>query len=117
VEAIMSCLFCNIVKGNIPAAVVFEDDEIMAFHDVNPQAPTHVLVIPKKHISNINDAEVDDAHTLGRLILTAKQLAAAEGEQDAGYRLIFNVNGNGGQTVHHIHLHLLAGRKMTWPPG
>ncbi len=113
----MDCLFCKIVRGEIPATVVFENNDILAFHDVNPQAPTHVLVIPKKHIATINDTTDNDAQLLGRMILTAKQLAAEQHVDEAGFRLIFNVNADGGQTVHHIHLHILAGRKMTWPPG
>lgn len=113
----MDCLFCKIAQGDIPAAVVFEDTEVMAFRDVNPQAPTHLLVIPKQHIATINDTDTQHEQLLGHMVLTAKKLAAAEGFNDAGYRLIFNVNSDGGQTVHHIHLHILGGRKMTWPPG
>jgi len=113
----MNCLFCKIVQGEIPANVVFEDAEIMAFRDVNPQAPTHMLVIPKVHISTINDTDTKDELLLGRMVLAAKKLAASEGFDDAGYRLVFNVNSDGGQTVHHIHLHILGGRRMAWPPG
>ncbi|WP_058534471.1 histidine triad nucleotide-binding protein [Legionella saoudiensis] len=113
----MDCLFCKIAEGAIPATVVFEDDELMAFRDLNPQAPTHLLIIPKQHISTINDAADEDQALLGRIILRAKQLAQTEGFSDSGYRLVFNVNPNGGQTVFHIHLHLLGGRRMTWPPG
>ncbi len=113
----MNCLFCKIVSGEIPAATVFENDDILAFRDVNPQAPTHILVIPKRHIANINDADTPDELLLGQMVLTAKRLAKTEGFQEAGYRLVFNVNADGGQTVQHIHLHILAGRRMTWPPG
>ncbi|MDR3502339.1 MAG: histidine triad nucleotide-binding protein [Legionella sp.] len=113
----MDCLFCKIAGGAIPATVVFEDDELMAFRDLHPQAPTHLLIIPKQHIATINDATAEDQALLGKMILRAKQLAQAEGFSDSGYRLVFNVNPHGGQTVFHIHLHLLGGRCMTWPPG
>ncbi|USQ13471.1 histidine triad nucleotide-binding protein [Legionella lytica] len=113
----MDCLFCKIAGGAIPATVVFEDDELMAFRDLHPQAPTHVLIIPKQHIATINDATDENQALLGKMILRAKQLAQAEGFSDSGYRLVFNVNPHGGQTVYHIHLHLLGGRCMTWPPG
>jgi histidine triad (HIT) family protein len=113
----MNCLFCKVARGEIPATVVFEDTDIMAFRDINPQAPAHLLVIPKTHIATLNDIDTDHAPLLGQMILTAKKLAAEEGFADAGYRLVFNVNSDGGQTVHHIHLHILAGRQMSWPPG
>ena len=113
----MTCLFCKIAKGEIPSTVVFEDAEIMAFRDVNPQAPNHMLVIPKIHIATLNDTETTHQQLLGRMVLAAKNLAASEGFDDAGYRLVFNVNSDGGQTVHHIHLHILGGRTMAWPPG
>lgn len=113
----MGCLFCKIAQGNIPADILYEDSDIMAFRDVNPQAPTHLLVIPKEHVATLNDLETKHEQLLGRMILTAKKLAASEGFNEAGYRLVFNVNSDGGQTVHHIHLHILAGRRMTWPPG
>ena len=96
---------------------MFENEDILAFRDVNPQAPAHILVIPKRHIATINDTNTGDEALLGQMVLTAKRLALQEGFNDAGYRLVFNVNADGGQTVHHIHLHILAGRKMTWPPG
>lgn len=116
-ELPMNCLFCKIATGEIPAVIVFEDDELLAFRDVNPQAPVHVLIIPKRHIATINDTQVDDEKLLGRMVETAKNIAQTEGFNDSGYRLVFNVNGDGGQTVHHIHLHILAGRQMAWPPG
>lgn len=111
------CLFCKIAHGDIPAQIVYEDDEIMAFHDISPQAPTHLLIIPKEHIATIN--ETDDKHELllGKLIITAKKLAESQGLSEPGYRLVFNVNAHGGQAVYHIHLHLLGGRQLTWPPG
>lgn len=113
----MDCLFCKIAQGAIPTAIVFEDDELMAFRDVNPQAPKHLLVIPKQHIATINDTNDEDQALLGKMILRAKKIALTEGISDAGYRLVFNINPHGGQTVYHIHLHLLGGRQMTWPPG
>ena len=113
----MSCLFCNIVSQKIPATVVFETSEIMVFEDIRPQAPIHLLIIPKKHIATINDTDSQDEQLLGRMILTAKKMAYEKGFSDEGYRLVFNVNSGGGQEVYHIHLHLLGGRRMTWPPG
>ncbi|MDZ7749492.1 MAG: histidine triad nucleotide-binding protein [Halofilum sp. (in: g-proteobacteria)] len=99
------------------ADFVYEDDEIMAIRDVNPQAPVHVLVIPKEPIPSVNDLEADHAGLMGRMVLVARQIARAEGIADDGYRLVLNTNEGGGQTVFHIHLHLLGGRAMTWPPG
>ena len=113
----MTCLFCSIAAKSIPATIVFEDEEIVAFHDINPQAPTHVLIIPKKHISTIDDAESIDGLLLGRMILVAQKIARDQGFSQEGYRLVFNVNPGGGQVVYHIHLHLLGGRQMIWPPG
>lgn len=113
----MNCLFCKIAQGEIPATVVFEDNDVMAFRDIRPQAPTHLLVIPKRHIATINDTADSDAELLGNMVLRAKKLAESEGFSDIGYRLVFNINSGGGQEVYHIHLHLLGGRQMTWPPG
>jgi histidine triad (HIT) family protein len=113
----MECLFCKIAKGEIPATVVFDDPEIMAFKDIRPQAPHHLLIIPKQHIATINDTDSKDEQLLGRMLLTAKKLAKTLQLSDDGYRLVFNVNSGGGQEVYHIHLHLLGGRQMTWPPG
>lgn len=113
----MNCLFCKIVQKEIPANLIFENDELMAFHDIRPQAPTHVLIIPKRHIATINDTSDKDQHLLGDMILCAKKLAKSLDLGDAGYRLVFNVNSGGGQEVYHIHLHILGGRQMTWPPG
>jgi len=114
---IMNCLFCKIARGEIPANIVFEDPEIIAFHDIKPQAPGHLLIIPKKHIATIDDADSNDEQLLGRMVLTAKKLANLEKLAEKGYRLVFNVNAGGGQEIYHIHLHLLGGRQMTWPPG
>ena len=113
----MDCLFCKIVRQEIPATVLYQDETIVAFRDIRPQAPSHLLVIPRKHIATINDTDETDAPLLGHMILTAKQLAKKEGLADNGYRLVFNVNSGGGQEVYHIHLHILGGRQMTWPPG
>ena len=113
----MDCLFCKIAQGEIPATIVFENNELVAFRDIRPQAPTHLLLIPKKHIATINDTKEEDETLLGKMILTAKKLAKDEGLSDPGYRLVFNINSGGGQEVYHIHLHLLGGRQMTWPPG
>ena len=113
----MNCLFCKIASGEIPATILLEDKDIMAFRDINPQAPHHLLIIPKRHIATIDDTDNQDEPLLGRMILTAKKLANREGLSEAGYRLIFNVNAGGGQVVYHIHLPLLGGRQMGWPPG
>ena len=111
------CIFCKIVAGDIPANKVYEDDDILGFRDLNPQAPTHVLFIPKRHIATLNDLQSQDAELIGRLFLAARQVAAEEGIAESGYRTLFNCNREGGQEVYHLHLHLLGGRQMTWPPG
>lgn len=111
------CLFCKIVNGDIPAAKIYEDGDVIGFNDINPQAPHHVLFIPKRHISTINDMQTSDAELVGKLYLAAKQHAAELGIAEEGYRLVMNCNRLAGQTVFHIHLHLLAGRAMNWPPG
>ena len=111
------CLFCKIIAGEIPSEKVYEDDHVYAFKDIMPVAPLHILIIPKKHISTINDLESNDAETVGNLFLAAKKIAKQEGYDDAGYRTVMNCGEVAGQTVFHIHLHLLAGRDLTWPPG
>ena len=111
------CLFCKIVDGEIPADKVLETDTVLAFRDINPQAPTHVLIIPKKHIATINDLGEDDRTLIGDLYLAAKRIAKNEGLADDGYRVVMNCNEGAGQTVFHIHLHLLGGRGLSWPPG
>ncbi|OED44545.1 histidine triad nucleotide-binding protein [Endozoicomonas sp. (ex Bugula neritina AB1)] len=113
----MNCLFCKVVDGDIPSNKVYEDDEVLAFRDINPASPHHILIIPKKHISTMNDVTANDQLLLGKMMLVAKDIAAQEGVDDAGYRLTLNTNSEGGQSVYHIHLHLLAGRQMAWPPG
>ena len=111
------CIFCKIVAGDIPADKVFEDEQVVAFRDLNPQAPTHVLVIPKRHIATLNDVGPEDEAVVGHMQAVAARIAAAEGFADMGYRTVLNCNEAGGQTVFHIHLHLLGGRAMHWPPG
>lgn len=113
----MSCLFCKIVAGQIPADTVFENDKVLAFRDINPTAPKHILVIPKKHIATMNDVTADDESLLGEMMLVARDIAHREGVAEDGYRLALNTNRHGGQSVYHLHLHLLAGRQMSWPPG
>ncbi len=111
------CLFCKIMAGEIPSEKVYEDDDVYAFRDVNPVAPLHVLIIPKKHIAMINDIETGDAERVGKLFLAAKTIAGQEGFAEEGYRTVMNCGEKAGQSVFHIHLHLLAGREMRWPPG
>ncbi|HET8705094.1 MAG TPA: histidine triad nucleotide-binding protein [Pseudomonadales bacterium] len=113
----MDCIFCKIINKTIPAKLAYEDDDVLAFHDIHPQAPVHMLVIPKKHISTINEIEPQDQMLAGKLLLTAQKLAKEQGFADAGFRVVMNCNEQGGQTVYHIHMHVLAGRHMTWPPG
>ena len=112
-----SCLFCRILAGEIPATRVFEDGQCIAIRDLNPQAPTHLLVIPRKHIDRVHAIEQDDELLTGHLVRVGAQLARTEGIQEGGYRLVFNTNADAGQTVFHIHLHVLGGRAMAWPPG
>ena len=113
----MITIFTKIINKEIPADILFEDDDILAFRDINPQAPIHFLVIPKKEIRTLNDIEENDKNLIGKLFIIAKQLAKSEGISEDGYRTIFNCNEHGAQTVYHIHLHVLGGRQMTWPPG
>lgn len=111
------CLFCKIVAGEIQPDAVYEDDNVLAFRDINPQAPTHVLIIPKVHISTINDIQPPQAELVGQLYLAAARIAEQEGFAEAGYRAVMNCNEAGGQSVFHIHLHLLGGRQFSWPAG
>ncbi len=112
----MDCLFCKIAAGTIPVTRLYEDDLCVAFPDINPQAPTHILIIPKQHISSLAHATTEDAPLLGHLLATAAAIAAQQKLAD-GYRTVINTGSDGGQTVHHLHLHLLGGRAMHWPPG
>ena len=111
------CIFCRIVKGEIPADVVYKDEDVVAFRDINPQAPVHVLVVPCRHIAELNETADSDVELLGKLIRTAVKLAAQLGVAETGYRLVLNQGRDAGQSVDHIHLHLLGGRAMSWPPG
>jgi histidine triad (HIT) family protein len=111
----VDCLFCRIVRKEIPAQIVAETDDCLAFRDISPQAPMHVLVIPKVHVDSL--AGVADPHEAGKVLMLAVEVARSMGVEDAGYRVVLNTGADGGQTVHHLHAHLLAGRRMTWPPG
>ncbi len=111
------CIFCRIVAGEIPAKVVHEDEHTLAFRDINPQAPTHVLVIPKRHVPAVDALGEDDAELIGRVVLVGRLVARQEGIAGSGYRLVLNNGPAGGQTVDHVHLHVLGGRQMDWPPG
>jgi histidine triad (HIT) family protein len=113
----MPCLFCEIVAGRIPAKVVFQDDEVMAFHDISPQAPTHTLIIPKKHLTSLVDLTPADDALVGSLVRKARDLAKQAGVAENGFRLVFNCGDDAGYSVYHIHLHLIGGRKLGWPPG
>ena len=111
------CIFCKIVRGEIPAKKVFETDEVLAFDDINPVAPVHVVVVPKRHIATLNDAGDGDAQILGRLLLAAKGVAAAKGLAQGGYRAVVNTMAGAGQVVFHVHIHVFGGRALRWPPG
>ena len=111
------CLFCRIIKREIPASIVYEDDHVLAFNDINPQTPTHVLVVPKRHIASLNDLQPGDDQIVGEIVRRAAALAKERGISERGFRTVFNTNRDAGQTVFHIHLHLLGGRAMAWPPG
>lgn len=111
------CLFCKIVRREIPGKIVFEDEALLAFEDIDPKAPTHVLVIPKRHIESLNVLEASDDRIVGEIVRRAAAIAKDRGISAGGYRTVFNTNRDAGQTVFHIHLHLLGGRTMTWPPG
>lgn len=111
------CLFCKIANGEINSDIVYQDDQVVAFNDINPQAPHHVLVIPREHITTTNDITPDHNALIGHMMNTAKNIATNLDIAEAGYRVLMNCNAGGGQAVYHIHLHLLGGRQMTWPPG
>jgi histidine triad (HIT) family protein len=111
------CLFCRIVSGEIPSDKVFEDDTCFAFNDISPQAPTHVLIVPRRHIDSLDTAETGDKETLGHLLLIAAEIARDRGFAEDGYRVVLNTNADGGQTVFHLHVHLLGGRPFNFPPG
>ena len=111
------CLFCKIVNREIPGSIVYEDESVLAFNDINPQAPTHVLIIPKRHIESLNVLEPDDDRLVGELVRRAAAIAKERGFAGGGFRTVFNTNRDAGQTVFHVHLHLLGGRSLSWPPG
>jgi histidine triad (HIT) family protein len=111
------CIFCKMVRKEIPAKIVFEDNKILAFEDANPQAPVHIVIIPKAHIDKVSDINEEFVHMAGRLVLAAKDIAKTRRIEGSGYRIVINCNSDGGQAVFHLHLHLLGGRALTWPPG
>ena len=111
------CIFCGIARGDVPAKVVYQDEDVVAFHDLDPKAPTHVLVIPRRHIASIDDMGDGDDVLVGRVFAAARAVAREQGIDGSGYRLVTNVGDDAGQTVHHLHVHVLGGRRMTWPPG
>jgi len=113
----MDCLFCKIATGKIPATIIYKDDSILAFDDITPKAPQHKIIIPHKHIDSLNHLHDEDTELLGHMVQSATKLAKQLGFADEGYRLVLNCNDHGGQTVFHIHLHLLGGRQFGWPPG
>ena len=113
----MTCIFCEIIQGQRPGKVVYQDERAVAFEDINPQAPTHVLVVPRKHIATLNDIEAADCELIGYLFRVATDLAKQRGIDQSGYRTVINTNHQAGQSVYHIHVHLLGGRTMHWPPG
>lgn len=117
VGRVSECIFCRIAAGSVPARVVHEDDDTVAFRDLDPKAPTHVLVIPRRHIASVNDVTAADAEVMGRLFLTARAVAAADGIDGSGYRVVMNTGAAAGQSVGHVHLHVLGGRTLAWPPG
>ncbi|MCD6436203.1 MAG: histidine triad nucleotide-binding protein [Clostridiales bacterium] len=112
-----NCIFCKIVNGEIPSEFVYEDDLMVAFNDLNPQAPVHVLFVPKKHIESLDTASAEDFESFGKMLKAIREYAKNKGFAEDGYRVIINVNKMGGQEVYHIHFHLVAGRQMQWPPG
>jgi histidine triad (HIT) family protein len=111
------CLFCKLARGELPADIVYQDSEVVAFNDINAQAPTHILLIPRPHIATLNDANPGDAEILGTLMLRAADIAKTQVFAEPGYRIVMNCNADAGQTVFHVHLHVLAGRRLDWPPG
>jgi len=111
------CLFCRIASGELEAAIVYQDDSVVAFRDTNPRAPVHILIIPRKHISSVNETSEEDEATLGHVVRIAAGLASEEGVAESGYRLVTNCGAAAGQSVDHVHFHLLGGRSLGWPPG
>jgi histidine triad (HIT) family protein len=114
---VSACLFCRIVEGAIPADIVFQDDQALAFRDINPQAPVHILIIPKRHVPSLHDSVQEDRDLLARLLFLCKEIAQRHGLAESGYRVVTNIGRDAGQTVSHMHLHVLGGRHLSWPPG
>jgi histidine triad (HIT) family protein len=114
---VKACLFCRIVEGAIPADIVFQDEHALAFRDINPQAPVHILIIPKRHVPSLHESAPVDRDLLARLLLLCKEIAHEHGLAESGYRVVTNIGRDAGQTVSHMHLHVLGGRRMSWPPG
>ena len=113
----MDCLFCKIIAGEIPSAKVYENDKVYAFRDISPEAPVHVLIVPKAHIASANELTAENADVITDIFLAAKEIAAQEGIAEGGYRIVNNCGEDGGQTVQHLHFHMLGGRSLAWPPG
>lgn len=111
------CIFCKIIRKEIPANIAYEDDDVLAFHDINPAAPVHILIIPKIHVAKVGEFNEDNSDVIPKMMAASKHLAQEHGMLEEGYRLVFNSGDNGGQTVYHVHMHLLGGRVMRWPPG
>jgi len=116
-EKFMDCIFCKIAAGKLPATVIYHDKEVVAFDDIYPKAPHHKVIIPKKHIATINDLKEEDKDLIGHMVYVAKNIALEIGIAESGYRVLMNCNADGGQAVYHIHLHLIGGRPLHWPPG
>ena len=116
-KSMEDCIFCKVVKREIPSQIVYEDDDVLAFKDINPGAPVHVVAVPKKHISGVMDIMVEDEQLVGHIILVLRDIAVKTGISDSGFRIVVNSGADAGQSVHHIHFHLLGGRSMDWPPG
>jgi histidine triad (HIT) family protein len=113
----MKCLFCKIIDQELPAKIIYEDEKVVAFNDINPQAPVHILIIPRKHIATTNDLQNSDWELIGHMYMVAQKLASQLNIAESGYRIVTNCNADGGQAVYHLHLHLLGGRSLEWPPG
>jgi histidine triad (HIT) family protein len=116
-EPSTDCLFCKIIRKEIPASLIYEDDDLIAFSDINPQAPLHALIVPRRHVATLSDLSADDDEVVGKMVIRAAAIARDKGYAEGGFRTVFNTNAGAGQTVFHIHLHLLAGRRLGWPPG
>ena len=111
------CLFCKIVNKEVPAKILFEDDDVLAFHDINPGAPTHLLVIPKRHVASLNEVGAGEVQLLGKVVAAGRRVAEETGIAEKGYRVVINTGPNAGQTVFHVHMHVIGGRALSWPPG